>query len=456
MKKTVFVLCFMACTVVTGFAQERAIKKLIDEAITFQNMKIEYRNGTKEIGRLRYSVPDCRFEEVKLRQFMSQHPEYIITLEEVEREYRWGDYDETIVAFSFVYSDPAFNTLCFALRLANNDKDLQMPSYHNIGESSDFYQRYVKRFSELSDIFKSQFFPEFTSYVINNPEGMKRFCDGSPYSNKELLKDVDVWKLLAKSRKAQYAYVYLLEANNGFIFDTRGRYHGEIRNSLAEGQGTLYNDKGKWVGTFKSGKMNGVVTNTQKSSKYGSYLASYRGGFTIEYKGICVEDQWDDEVVKTVTTSGVESPYRPIYCNNSDVEKLYYSKGKFIKSTTMSTSLSDYLNKEMKNQEELARQWDLTWQAKQEAEKLRQSQVNINNVMNEVESIEQYSENSNWTTYEVKFKDGKSGLIEYYKTKGEWGGEDGYDILFFPYFNYPHPNSRAAAILILYQYVHKH
>lgn len=424
MRKLLLVICLVAFSVTSGSAQERAIRKTVENAIAYQNMRIGYRSGTKVIDRLYYDVKNCRFKEDALRSFMRKHPEYKITFGDVEREYQWGYYEETIVSFTVSLNDFASNSLIFAIRLANNNKSLQMPSYHNLQESSVFYQNYVKRFSELSEIFKSAFFPEFTNYVKNNPDGMKRFCDGSPYSNKELLKDIDVWKLLAESKKAQYAYVYLQDAGKGYIFDSRGRYEGPIKNGLAEGEGTFYDNEGQWVGTFKNGKRNGSFTNTQSLGGYGVYKASWYGVFIIQQKGTCVNDKWDGEVVKTVTTTGVDSPYRNIYTRNSDVEKLYYSQGTLLRSSTVSSSLSNYLTKEMEVRKELAiqakresqRRWEEEQAAKQAAQAADEAaRVAAANRKGKVEFSKSYTvmfpNDGQAVEYHVTFGDGTRGCI---------------------------------------------
>ncbi len=463
MKKIALIIFFVALVVTSSFAQERAIRKQIENAITYQNMRIGYRNGTKEIDRLYYDVKNCSFKEDDLRKFMRKHPEYKITFGDVEREYKWGYYEETIVSFTVSLNDPAANTLIHAIRLANNNNNLQMPSYRNLGESSDFYTRYVKRFSSLSEIFKNGFFPEFKNYVQNNPDGMKRFCDGSPYSNKELLKDIDVWKLLADSKKGSYPFVYRVDSYKGYIFDSRGRYDGSISNGQAEGQGVLYDNGGKWVGTFKNGQKNGSFTYTQTLGSYGSYRASYNGVFTIVYKGNCVNDQWDGEVVKTVTTSGVDSPYRVIYSSNSDVEKYTYSKGQLVTSTKTSSSLSNYLSSEMKNRQELAYEAERDAQRRREQERAKELSVNVNNINSYVKSISIKEDNRVRTEYKVVFTDGKYGEIAFIKKSGVMIEVDSnswawYNDGFIGGYSYAKtsdlPNTREGALVGLYRALH--
>lgn len=81
--------------------------------------------------------------------------------------------------------------------------------------------------------------------------------------------------------------------------------------------------------------------------------------------------------------------------------------------------------------------------------------VNESNVMQHVKSIREDKDKDNWRTYEVEFVDGYagwSGWIEYRKSDGKWGGQDGFSFGYAKYV-YPEPNSKAAAILVLYNYL---
>lgn len=80
-------------------------------------------------------------------------------------------------------------------------------------------------------------------------------------------------------------------------------------------------------------------------------------------------------------------------------------------------------------------------------------EISENEVMDYVASIEKDKENDDRITYEVHFKDGKSGWIEYNKDDGKWGGQIGYYFLDANFY-YPVPNSKSAAILKLYRYLH--
>lgn len=452
MKKIVFFFICIWCAASLGWAQSSRVEKAIKKAMTFQNMTIVYENEEKTQFHFLYHVDNCSFGKDEVRTFPNYCPEYTITQIDVENVYNWGYYDETVVAFDFYRNDPPSNMLEVAVQLANKNDRLQV-SYLNAAEAYSFFQKYVKPFPELAKIYQKQFLQEFVNYVKNNPDGMIQFCEGSPYVDNGLLKDINVWQLLEESKKTSTPYVYYLDANKGYVVDEDGSYTGEIRNGLAEGNGVLNNGQGKWVGTFKNGKMNGAFTNTQSLSLFEAKLYMYEGSFTQECKGTCVDGEWDGEVVKTTTTQRAVPMY--IYslvlrCDCGDVEKLHYSNGKLQSSEKVSDCMTSSLDEEVK-QRIAARN------AMEEAMDRKQreiaSMVDEHNIANYVRSIDYDQEYAGNIYYDVKFENGVTGYLIYKPSaSGIWkwgystsGGTEGF-------FNpYTPARSREDALVNLYR-----
>ena len=437
----------------TGFAQSSKIEKAMRNAMTFQNMSLVYENGEGTKFHCLYQVRGCSFDKEAVRTFPASHPEYKIVDMDVENTYKWGYYEETVVAFTFYRTDAASNSLEVAVQLANKNNGLHI-SYTNASEAYTFYQNYVREYPELAEIFKKQFATEFPNYVKNNPDGMKRFCDASPYYNNELLKDINVWNLLQDSKKSQAPYVFLLESNRGYIFTGNSSYTGGIRNGQAEGSGTLTNAEGSWNGTFKNGKMNGSFKNTKSIGTFSAHQWSFTGDFKVVCQGNCVNDRWDGEVVKEVTCLGRAQRYGYGYttCSCSDVEKLYYSNGSLQRSVSVSDCLSRSLDSwiERENAEHNA------YVQSQKEKEQQMSSINENNIMNYVRSMET-EEYAGDTYYYVYYKesDGMKGTIRY-TSSGYWEycSQGHYTNSIFTEFISSRPNTMLGALVNLYKRLH--
>jgi hypothetical protein len=355
-----------------------------------------------------------------------------------QREFKYRHENFYVTSFSFHNNHKVLSALEFCIRIENKSNSLQLPNFKDAKEADDFYKKYVKRFSELAKKYKAKFNSDFIEFLKNNPETMKRFCDGSPYPNNELVQEIDMWGALLSCNK-KYDYVYYKTPNNGYYFDRQGEYSykGEIRNGKPNGKG---NNKG-WEGTFKDGKKTGRFNWYLTCSRY-DWSNLGIGGFSYQWfqfkkTGTCVNDEWEGEVIYEITC--------PNHSTRKDEVKEYYSKGKNTKSIVVSKALSD----DLREQERLARERDNEWKRQKEAERRRLSSVNENNVMQYVESISDYNDGE----YKVVFKDGKSGYIKYNPSKG-WGVECGWAFFFTPDYCYPEPNSKTAAILKLFKDKH--
>ena len=400
------------------------------------------------------TVTKCNLDANDFNFFFNQNPQYKPDGVKTRREFKYRHEYFYVTSFSFHNDHKILPTLEFAIRLENKNQKLKLPNFQELNETSSFYQKYVKNVPKVAGKFREEFKSVFSQYLSGNPDALKRFCDGSPYQNNELVHGLDVWQLLCRSQK-KYDFVYYLSANNGYYFDKNNQYNynGELKNGLPNGRG---NNRG-WEGTFKDGKKTGPFTYKKNRDYYeGARRASepdednghyeFFDKYTYKYTGNCVNDQWEGEVrVEIAGTKGF----------GSDIYIEHYSHGQMTNSTLVSENLTDRLLAQRISENNRIRSIRQQIRQMQENQRLEEASVNVNTVRNYVKSIDQDTDRGNWVSFEVKFTDGKSGWIEYDKSKGTWGGQVGWDYFGFVKYDYPNPNSQTAAILVLYRYLHR-
>lgn len=394
-----------------------------------------------------FSVSNCEIDLWDFRAFFDKNRQYKAEDVVMRTILKYGDEVSFIISFSFHNKPDLLSAFELCVRAESKDPNLKIPPITNLNESTLFYQKYVKKNSKLATEYKATFKAEFSKYLKENPEGMKTFCQGSPYTNNELVKELDVWQLLMDcNRKYDYVYYLTQSKSNGYYFDKQRKYayQGDLKYGKPNGKGKTLG----WEGTFKDGKKNGQFTWSYTNMKYDKSNLGI-GGFSInnfnfKKTGKCVNDQWDGEVVYEISC--------PNRSTRKDVVKEYYSKGKCTKTKLVSKALSDDLREKDRLASERAKEQANERNRRYEQERRQYEQkvssVNESNVMNEVESIKKFREDKFGITYTVTFDDRHNmyGYINYRKSDGKWGVEGG----FFGGYIYPDPNSKAAAILELY------
>lgn len=441
--KIIVVAVFCLSSPISSWCQNQT-KNAIEEAGWFEIYTVrdswlnkDYFNPYKLC---QVNVSKCDVDMNDFNAFFSRNPQYCLQDKKTRTEYKYRREFIYVTSFSFRNNKDMLSCVELCVQCANKNFNLKLPSFQNFNEANAFYQKYVRPFPKVVEVFKEEFVPKLSEYLQNNPDAMKRFCEGSPYQNNELAKEIDVWSLLLQCNK-KYDYVYYLTADNGYFFDKSGafKYQGDIRNGKPNGKGKNWGwerlSKVSWEGTFKDGKKDGSFTCTY-------YYFNRTDDLKEKLTGTCVDDEWEGEVVKETT------------CKNSsysNIDKEYYSKGKLVKSEL----ISDRMSKDLEEQERIRREQKALEEKRareREAERRqRESSVNVNNVMNEVKSIEKEGEDSSCIKYTVRFKDGKSGWIRYWKSDGKWGAYVG-DL--WNGYDEPSPNSKEAAILLVYKYEH--
>lgn len=142
-------------------------------------------------------------------------------------------------------------------------------------------------------------------------------------------------------------------------------------------------------------------------------------------------------------------------CLNGYVEGEYVYKDK-TKNTLVACSVKEEKRRQEaaraeQERQKLAEIRRAQREAEKRAEKEKLSSLNVNNIMKEVESIEKKDEDRLRIEYRVRFKDYRWSEIYYNKHDGKW---EVYEFgLFYDYYA-PEPNSKEAAILLLYQKTH--
>lgn len=401
-----------------------------------------------------FSVSNCDIDIWDFRTFFAKNRQYKAEDVVIHSWLKYGDEVTFVKSFSFHNKPDLLSAFLLCVRCECKDPNLTMPPITNLNESNLFYQKYVKKNSKLATEYKATFKAEFSKYLKENPEGMKTFCQGSPYTNNELVKELDVWQILGDCNR-KYDYVYYLTQSNGYYFDKQKKYayQGDLKYGKPNGKGKTLG----WEGTFKDGKKDGRFTWSNTDRTYSKSNLGI-GGFSLyefnfKKTGKCVNDQWDGEVVYEILC--------PNRSTRKDVVKEYYSKGKCTKTMLVSKALSDDLreqeriarvraNERQRQEAERQRQKEAERQWQREAERRQAESVNENNVMNEVKSIEKYKEDRSRIVYNVTFKDGKSNWIRYWKSDGKWAAYVGG---FWEYYE-PYPNSKTAAILEAYKHEH--
>ncbi|MBR4390684.1 MAG: hypothetical protein IKT08_01070 [Bacteroidales bacterium] len=455
---TLLVVLVCAIFPISAWCQKQSTSQAVENALKNGGYKIyivrdsyryaDYFNPYQECW---LEVPSCDIDKDDFDNYFRRNPQFQADRVRTRSELKFRKNHTYVTSFSFHNNHKVLSTLEFAIRLENRNQNLRLPSFQDLNEANTFYQQYVKRFSKIAGDYKEEFKSSFSQTLSDNPEALKRFCDGSPYLNNELVKELDVWQLLARAEK-KYNFVYYSTANNGYYFDMANKlsYNGELRNGKPNGKG---NSRG-WEGTFVDGIKKGSFIYTLTQDRYeGVRRASesddsgrydYWDKFTFKRTGNCVDDQWDGEVRLEITCAK---------CPGSDVYKETYSKGQLIKKDLVSDNLTNNLNEQRIR--ENARLQANREQARRLAEerRLQEASVNVNTVRSFVKSITEYKDSGNWVEFEVNFTDGRMGWIEYNKSKGEWAGQDGWFFGDAKYY-YPTPNSQDAALLVLYKFLH--
>lgn len=442
--KAFFVALFCFSFSITSWSQKQT-KKIVEDAIKSGQFEVYIPKDKWGISKkdkiCEFKVSNCFVESNDFYAFFAQNPQYQIgeRKETIEHEFKYRrEYTYVhIISFSFQNNKDVLSCLELCVRSVNKNLNLKLPFSKNVNEVNTFYQKYVAPFPKAVDLFNEEFLPKYREWLINDPEAVKQLCKGSPYPNNDFVKTLDVWQILCQCNK-KYDYVYFLTTNNGYYFDKNGAYNyqGQIGNGMPNGQGQNMG----WEGTYVNGKKNGAFTH-----RYSDQISNQ-----IKSTGICVDDEWDGEVVKETTN--------PFYQPYSNIEKEYYSQGKLIRTELV----SDQLTKEKERQTRLemerrkaeereAERRRAQREAEKRAEKEKLSSLNVNNIMKEVESIEKKDEDRLRIEYSVRFKDYRWSEIYYNKHDGKW---EVYEFgLFYDYYA-PEPNSKEAAILLLYQKTH--
>lgn len=450
MKRTIKILLIVLCCMampVSGWCQKKT-RKVVEAAMAKGQYKIHvvrdsyrYSDYFNPYDECWVTVSNCDLEVEDFNAFFNKNPQYQTEEVKTRREFKYRHEHYYVTSFSFHNNHKVLSALEFAIRLENRNYDLKLPNFQDADKANTFYQKYVKKNADLAKRYKEKFNVDFGKYLKENPESMKRFCEGSPYSNNDLVNQLDVWQLLWESNR-KYDYVFYRTSNNGYYFDKQKKYayQGDLKNGKPNGRGKNFG----WEGTFTDGKKNGQFTLYYTNREYHRSDLGI-GGFNYEWfkfkkTGKCVNDEWEGEVVFEITC--------PNHSAGKDVVKEYYSKGKCTNSTLVSRALSDDLRKK----EQLASERNSEWRRQREAERQQLSSVTENTVMQYVKSIEEYQSLPN--TYKVIFKDGKSGDIKYDPSKGGWGAECGWAFFFTPDYCFPSPNSKAAAIFKLFKDKH--
>lgn len=455
-------LLVLVCAIfpISGWCQKQSTGQVVENALKSGKYSIyivrdsyryaDYFNPRKECW---LQVSSCDLDDGDFYSFFRRNPQYQATDIKTRNELKFRKNHTYITSFSFHNNCKVLSTLEFAVRLENRNQNLKLPSFQDLNEAYAFYQQYVKKFSKVSGEYKEEFKSSFSQTLSDSPEALKRFCEGSPYLNNELVKEIDVWQLLVRAEK-KYDYVYYLTANNGYYFDRDNKfnYNGELRNGKPNGKG---NNRG-WEGTFMDGIMTGPFTYTSTRDRYeGASRASQLGNsdrydywdkFTFKRTGNCVNDQWDGEVRLEITCAK---------CMGSDVLKEYYSKGQLVRKELLSDNLTNNLDEQRIREEARRQAVEERIRRAEEERRLQEASVNVNTVRGFVKSINQSSDKGNWVEFRVDFTDGEMGWIEYNKSRGEWAGQDGWDIFGEPTFFYPHPNSQDASLVVLYKFLHR-
>ena len=375
-------ICFVAVSF--GQAQNSYIESAFKNAININNV-IDKGNGAFE-----FRSGECSFPIKDFNNYIKGNTRYVVTEVEYEYYYRFGYYRaKNVTRFSFRLNDGSSSSLEQAIRVANNNMSLKMPSFHDVKAADAFYKQYVKRHSKLAETYKKNFYDDFMDYTIKSPEriaaffkgcpyntellagfdvwtflgeiaksdvGISTFCNASPY-DQEYLKNVNILQFLEGHRKDGVTYVYLKKPNEGYIVNKNMSYTGGIVNKQMHGRGLLeehvYDDgvllyrrksRESYEGEFKNGRKNGAMTHRWKGDSYvatNDKIYSKVFDFRFEESGKMIDNQW----VGVTDYKAIYEIKRVIYGDTyyEDHIRKQYDNGVVVSQTVLRNNLTSHL-----------------------------------------------------------------------------------------------------------------
>ena len=365
MKQIIFilslaVLCFLQpIQLYSQSSTEKVVKKAIKSgkfSVGDIHNKNNYFDWHEEYV---YSVSDCNLDEGDFNAFFRMNPRYVVEGKPTKKtKMHFGAKYTNVTSFSFRDTNPETNTLIAGIQIANDNKKLEMPDFHDIHEANTFYVKYVKPHPQLTEKYLQEFAAGYTSYIRGNEERIRAFCADSPYDDEIMLLPAKYAKTerrispraVMNSALTDKDYVFYLEKGYGFVYNNQGRYLGDIVDGKAHGKGEwspVDNGRSIWTGEFRDGKMNGPMTHTLEVRKYnGYYNEDSRNYFHQEEKGNCVDGVWDGDVELTVEN-------RSFSLTCKDVTKYHYDKGVPVSREVLNSSLIDALKSHIGSQNEI-------------------------------------------------------------------------------------------------------
>lgn len=402
----IVVLCSICIFEGNGMAQSKKIQQMIENSITYNNITNVHvsNDGTLRID---YEVSGCNIDEEQFNKYQKNNNRYKIFHLEVESRYKFGAYQDYIIGFEFFQLDQETNTLQYAIRLANNEPSLRMPSYQNVKDVSDFYNNYVKRHSKIAAIGKKvlserlianlkssperiiRYFKEypydtelladvsvwsFLETLEGYPDGIAKLCEASPYEN-DVFKDVNILTFL-EYRRSDRNYVFYKNKSEGYIVNNATSYTGGIRNKQMHGKGKL-----EWVdvyknalfaadtrrvketmeGWFENGRQDGKMKHTWTDKRYlasNGILYKEASDFQFEEEGFMKDGNWNGLVVyKAVYTyrykkGGLFSSEDIFY--REDIFHFRYNDGVLVSKELIRNNLTHYLMENNASSEQFA------------------------------------------------------------------------------------------------------
>lgn len=378
--KHLLLLVCLGLVSICGFPQNSKIQKAIENSLNYDHMFID-NEGNSFI--VKYRVDNCNFDEEDFNKFRNSTSSYYFSNISINNVYRFGDYYDFVGGFTVSLRNQSGDPLERAIRVANKNNSLKLPNFLNLDETYQFYTTYVKKYSRISrecwqefskrtldaiqknaenyvkflkgapykhtDFLNGKKNWELMEFLKKNPSGIVTFCKGSPYKNDQFLKDIDILYFL-ENNLSDNTYVYLKNANEGYIVNREGCYTGGILNNQMHGKGKhelgvahigfVFDERivrETYEGEFKNGMRNGSMThhwynNSYKGTNGRTYTYSETKYFRMSESGKCVNDKWNGQ-----TKLRVAHDYK------EDVWQCNYSKGNLLSKTPISIKLTNYL-----------------------------------------------------------------------------------------------------------------
>lgn len=192
---------------ICGFPQNSKIQKAIEKSLNYDHMFIDNNGNTPVV---KYRVDNCNIDEEDFNKFRNSTSSYYFSDISIHSVYRFGDYYDFVVGFTVSLRNQSGDPLEQAIRVANKNNSLKLPSFLNLDETYQFYSNYVNKYTRISHECWQEFCNRTLNAIQKNATNYVQFLKGAPYKHTELLKGKKNWELMEHLNKESFGHCDIL------------------------------------------------------------------------------------------------------------------------------------------------------------------------------------------------------------------------------------------------------